>query len=958
MSDYVKTRIVKDNQAVDETVYNIVDTKQPMIGSKGMFYRIQGTMNVPSGEATLYRVTDDQNNVFLAKHYRMKIKEETREKMLNFLTNLKKDSNVMPILDHGEYFNTPFDILPYYPDKDLSQKGPMDINFIKNIFLPSMNSALNEIHAAGIVHRDIKPENLFYIVDEQKVVIGDFGIASNLNTGSNFKSTEIGRGTVGYLAPEVKNNNVHIKTDYYALGVTIVCLVEGHYIFRDMDEPAIYKSISSNAFSNSIKDRRLRQLVRGLTIADINVRFDGREVDAYIYNKPFKVLPEVDSSREAKINKPYQFDNQAYFDVEALAQAMSQNWDSALEHLKRGLIERHFVDIDPDLYVAVQKILEEEHNIDCALTRVLYRFNPKIGICYKGHIFADFKAITDEMKKSYPEIDQDYRVFLDDGVLLNLAREKYRVSKSLDDEMLVKSLGNIQDIGNRDLAYFYFLLFGLDEMPPIYIGEQSFEDLDALGKYLLSVTNSTIVTRQMAQSPCILAYLACYVGIPTVVKIVSDLNMRPFFEVHLQILSALEQRTKMNFNRIAYMGFGRWLADNFTNYNYVGKEAKAIQKRIFEARLALKNAMGFKLQDFSKIIDQMEENVRDFIANFNYNIINKSVKKGIIAKRNEYYLAIEYEGELCCLEYKKYRTNIRDSLGDAQDILNNEIDKCMGLANRNINRINNIVERNSVLRRKREEESKTVKISNIRFLSYILIACLINSFAVLLYFKYVTVIDIPEISKYVNYSVYGIGILYDLFFLLTFFNCLHVHHFLKKEDKYYKRLEACRKDLNKTLEYFSKCQKEIKTVATNFLRNKQIFNPKFTRLDYSNTFNQCEQSLSKHQNLKLPSAKYNHFVARAMYFLSIGASTYYVMLFVLNLDLVKKYIEGPKALGIFVGLGVGWIVGFLITGINLYKLNKKKNKDNRRVGIFRYAIALIISCVLAFALVYVLTKFL
>lgn len=953
MSDYVKTRIVREDSAPIEDVYNIVDTSQPIIGSKGMFYRIQGTLNVPSGEATLYRVTDENKKVYIAKHYRMKIKEEAREKMLNFLTNLKENSSVMPILDHGEYFNTPFDILPYFEDKDLSQKGPMDVNFIKNIFLPSMNSALNEIHKAGIVHRDIKPENLFYVQSEQKVYIGDFGIASNLTEGSTFKSTEIGRGTVGYLGPEVKNNNVHIKTDYYALGVTIVCLIAGKYIFKDMSEPQIYQAIINNTFSECIKDRRLRILVRGLTIGDVNARFDGRDVDAYIHDKALRVVDSIDKSREARIDKPYNFEKQGYYDIKQLALAMSQNWDQALEHLKRGLIERHFSDVDPEIMIGVQKILEDEDNIEYALTRVLYFFNSDIGICYQGKTFEDFKDIAKILKESYPNINEEYRGFIDNGVLLNLAKQKYSRTKKAEDDMTIKFLQQIYDIGNKDLAYYYFILFqcDLDEMPPLYIGDMQYNRLDDLGAQLLKVPSPTSITRVIANSPCCLAYLGCYVGLPSVIKIASDLNIRPYFEVHLQILKILEQQTQLNFNRIAYCGFGRWLLENSHNYSYVGKDAKAIQKKIYDSRMNFKNGGSFKLSDYSKLIDQMEENVREFIANFNYNLINKSNDKGIFAKKNEYYLALEYEGEMCCLAYKKEKTNVNQTK-DASEILINEIDKCIGITNRNINRINNIVERNSVLRRKRDEEALTIRVSRIRLLSYLIIAAIINAFAALLYLGKIEIFSLEIIKDYMAYSVYGMAGLFDLFFILAFFNTLHVRMFLNSEDKQYRTLNSCLKALEKTKEYFQNRQKDIGSVANNFLRNKKLFNDKLTQLDYSVTFNKCETFLSKHQNIKVPSVGFNHFINKTMFFFAIGAQTYFALLFALKVDKIVSLLpKQPTLIPFAVGLGLGWIISFFAVGFMTYK-------KKRRVGLIRNIIAMIISLIVAFGCIYGLTMFL
>ncbi|PYS88906.1 MAG: hypothetical protein DMF64_19165 [Acidobacteria bacterium] len=105
--------------------------------------------------------------------------------------------------------------------------------FAKTIsILRAVASALGHAHAKGIVHRDVKPGNVFLRHDES-VVLGDFGIAKDLNPGA-LKVTDTGDifGTPAYMAPEqAEGRQITCATDIYSLGVLAYEMVTGRVPF-------------------------------------------------------------------------------------------------------------------------------------------------------------------------------------------------------------------------------------------------------------------------------------------------------------------------------------------------------------------------------------------------------------------------------------------------------------------------------------------------------------------------------------------------------------------------------------------------------------------------------------------------------------------------------------------------------------------------------------------------------
>jgi len=87
-------------------------------------------------------------------------------------------------------------------------------------------STLAAVHARGVVHGDVKPANLLYrdAGDDAELVLGDFGLAQLVADGDEERAA---RGTLAYMAPELRRGVVAPAADVYAAGVIFVELLAG-----------------------------------------------------------------------------------------------------------------------------------------------------------------------------------------------------------------------------------------------------------------------------------------------------------------------------------------------------------------------------------------------------------------------------------------------------------------------------------------------------------------------------------------------------------------------------------------------------------------------------------------------------------------------------------------------------------------------------------------------------------
>lgn len=104
---------------------------------------------------------------------------------------------------------------------------PDSISIVK-----SVAQGLHYAHQQGVIHRDLKPSNIFFSGD-QRVVVGDFGLAKLAEPAQALTMEESVMGTPAYISPErIMGLPVDARTDIYALGIVFFHLLTGEMPYQ------------------------------------------------------------------------------------------------------------------------------------------------------------------------------------------------------------------------------------------------------------------------------------------------------------------------------------------------------------------------------------------------------------------------------------------------------------------------------------------------------------------------------------------------------------------------------------------------------------------------------------------------------------------------------------------------------------------------------------------------------
>ncbi|OWJ69066.1 hypothetical protein BWR60_00535 [Inquilinus limosus] len=116
--------------------------------------------------------------------------------------------------------------------------SPLEVeNFLRLAI--GLAAAVGKVHQRGLVHKDLKPANIIAGCADGSVRLTGFGIASRLSRERQTpQPPETIAGTLAYIAPEQTgwtNRSVDVRSDLYALGVTLYQMLTGVLPFSASD---------------------------------------------------------------------------------------------------------------------------------------------------------------------------------------------------------------------------------------------------------------------------------------------------------------------------------------------------------------------------------------------------------------------------------------------------------------------------------------------------------------------------------------------------------------------------------------------------------------------------------------------------------------------------------------------------------------------------------------------------
>ena len=153
-----------------------------------------------------------------------------------------RHSNVASVLHLGKSAGNYFYAMEFVEgetlDRLIKRSGRLEVKLALEIAM-QVAAGLGAVHEQNLVHRDIKPTNIMVRLKEEGSVsakIIDLGLAKSVNEPGSQTAISLPGGFAGtpeFASPEqIAGVGLDIRSDLYALGVTLWQMLTGHPVFR------------------------------------------------------------------------------------------------------------------------------------------------------------------------------------------------------------------------------------------------------------------------------------------------------------------------------------------------------------------------------------------------------------------------------------------------------------------------------------------------------------------------------------------------------------------------------------------------------------------------------------------------------------------------------------------------------------------------------------------------------
>ena len=224
--------------------------------------------------------------------------------------------NIVRVSDFFVEAGLPYMVMEYIPGQTLGEAFVLPgiplpeataIHFIRQI-----GAALQVVHNNGLLHRDIKPDNIILRQGTQEVVLIDFGIAREFNSG--VRQTHTGMVSEGYSPIEQYLTQAMRSpaTDVYGLAATLYALLTAQVplpaLLRDrekMPSPRELQPHLSAAVNQAVmRGMAVESRFRPATVAEWLKLLPGNAADFVPQALPIHTVATVDLSADYQQTLP------------------------------------------------------------------------------------------------------------------------------------------------------------------------------------------------------------------------------------------------------------------------------------------------------------------------------------------------------------------------------------------------------------------------------------------------------------------------------------------------------------------------------------------------------------------------------------------------------------------------------------------------------------------------------
>jgi eukaryotic-like serine/threonine-protein kinase len=179
-----------------------------------------------SGGAATVWLADDE---VLERPVAVKVLSEALAADENWLARFQREARIAARLSHPNLVSVydfdarderPYIVMAHLPGGSLWDRMQSGERSDPEVLAIDILTALEAIHAAGIIHRDIKPGNVLFAADGT-ACLTDFGVARPEDATSLTQTGQI-PGTAKFMAPELwRGDPADERTDLWATGVVL-----------------------------------------------------------------------------------------------------------------------------------------------------------------------------------------------------------------------------------------------------------------------------------------------------------------------------------------------------------------------------------------------------------------------------------------------------------------------------------------------------------------------------------------------------------------------------------------------------------------------------------------------------------------------------------------------------------------------------------------------------------------